>query len=164
MRKRLRSVRDELPCVASQCIALWAPVAFAHHSPAGYDMQAQRTIEGTVTEYDWGNPHVYISVRENGSDQVWVVEAFASTAMKSYGWSPQTLVAGDRVVVVGNPGRNPDADHSVPAHGAESRCRCAAVRRSRRAGARYAPGRRGRPRQRSGREPGRRSWGRRSPH
>ena len=89
-------------------IALWAPVAFAHHSPAGYDMQAQRTIEGTVTEYDWGNPHVYLSVRENGSDQVWVVEAFASTAMKSYGWSPQTLVAGDRVVVVGNPGRNPD--------------------------------------------------------
>ncbi len=89
-------------------IALWAPVAFAHHSPAGYDLQAQRTIEGTVTEYDWGNPHVYLSVRENGSDRVWVVEAFASTAMKSYGWSPQTLVAGDRVVVVGNPGRNPD--------------------------------------------------------
>jgi len=89
-------------------IALWAPVAFAHHSPAGYDMQTQRTIEGTVTEYDWGNPHVYFSVRENGSDQVWVVEAFASTAMKSYGWSPQTFVAGDRVVVAGNPGRNPD--------------------------------------------------------
>ena len=89
-------------------IALWTPIAFAHHSPAGYDMQAQRTIEGTVTEYDWGNPHVYISVRENGSDQVWVVEAFASTAMKSYGWSPETLVAGDRVVVVGSPGRNPE--------------------------------------------------------
>ena len=89
-------------------IALWAPLAFAHHSPAGYDMQAQRTIEGTVTEYDWGNPHVYFSVRENGSDRVWVVEAFASTAMKSYGWSPQTFVAGDRVVVVGNPGRNPE--------------------------------------------------------
>ena len=62
-------------------IALWAPVAFAHHSPAGYDLQVQRTIEGTVTEYDWGNPHVYLSVRENGSNQVWVIEAFASTAM-----------------------------------------------------------------------------------
>ena len=126
MRSACEALMRRLPCGGVASIALWAPRArVAHHSPAGYDMQAQRTIEGTVTEYDWGNPHVYLSVRENGSDQVWVVEAFASTAMKSYGWSPQTFVAGDRVVVAGNPGRNPDADHSVPAHGAESRCRCA---------------------------------------
>ena len=58
----------------SASIALWAAAASAHHSPAGYDLQAQRTIEGTVTEYDWGNPHVYLSVRENGSNQVWVVD------------------------------------------------------------------------------------------
>ena len=113
--------RGRLAATRRRSVALAGAGALAHHSPAGYDLQAQRTIEGTVTEYDWGNPHVYLSVRENGSDRVWVVEAFASTAMKSYGWSPQTFVAGDRVVVVGNPGRNPDAHHSVPAHRAESR-------------------------------------------
>jgi hypothetical protein len=69
-------------------------------------MATARTIEGSVTEYDWGNPHVYVSVREDGTDRVWVVEGFASTAMKSYGWSPATFAAGDRVVVVGNPSRN----------------------------------------------------------
>jgi hypothetical protein len=85
---------------------LAAGAAAAHHSPAAYDLQAVRTVEGTITEYEWGNPHVYLSVREDGSDRVFVVEAFASTAMKSYGWSPQTLAAGDRVVVAGSPGRD----------------------------------------------------------
>jgi hypothetical protein len=86
--------------------AFAATRAFAHHSPAGYDMQAEQTVVGTVTEYDWGNPHVYFSVREVPGDRVWVVEAFASTAMKGFGWSPTTFAPGDRVVVTGRPGRS----------------------------------------------------------
>jgi hypothetical protein len=81
--------------------------ALAHHSPARYDMQAMRTVEGTITEYQWGNPHVYLSVRESGSGLVWVVEAFPSTAMKQYGWSASTFTPGDSVVVGGHPGRDP---------------------------------------------------------
>ena len=46
-------------------------------------------------------------MRENGADRVWVVEAYPSTAMKQYGWAANTFAAGDRVVVAGNPGRNP---------------------------------------------------------
>jgi hypothetical protein len=88
--------------------SLVATLSLAHHSPAGYDMQVQRTIEGTITEYEWGNPHVYLSVRENGSERVWVVEAFPSTAMKQYGWSKDTFALGERVVVSGHPGRNPE--------------------------------------------------------
>jgi hypothetical protein len=49
---------------------------------------------------------VYLSVRESGGDRVWVVEAYPSTAMKQYGWAADTFAGGDRVVVVGNPGRN----------------------------------------------------------
>jgi hypothetical protein len=45
-------------------------------------------------------------VRENGGDRVWVVETYPSTAMKQYGWSPDTFASGDRVVVVGSSGRN----------------------------------------------------------
>ncbi len=69
-------------------------------------MQAEHTLVGAVTEYDWGNPHVYLSVHEALSDRVWLVEAFASTAMKGYGWSPTTFAPGDRVVVTGRPGRS----------------------------------------------------------
>jgi len=47
---------------------LVARSVLAHHSPARYDLQTQRTVEGTIADYEWGNPHVYLSVRENGSD------------------------------------------------------------------------------------------------
>jgi hypothetical protein len=103
---RTARVRAAIVVALAAASVLLARGALAHHSPAAYDMAAVRTIEGTVTEYDWGNPHVYVAVRENGSDRVWVVEGFASTAMKSYGWSPATFAAGDRVVVVGHPSRN----------------------------------------------------------
>jgi hypothetical protein len=83
----------------------------AHHSPARYDMRTQRTVEGTVTQYEWGNPHVYLSVRETGGERVWVVEAYPSTAMKQYGWAADTFARGDRVVVAGSPGR--DATRSI---------------------------------------------------
>src|SRR5262249_17737157 len=59
-------------------------------------------------EYEWGNPHVYLSVREAGTDRVWVVEAFPSTAMKQYGWAKDTFALGDSVVVAGHPARNPE--------------------------------------------------------
>ena len=87
------------------------PAAFAHHSPAAYDQRLQVTIEGIVIDFDWANPHVYFSVREGaangGGNRVWEVEAVASTIMKQYGWSPETLAEGDRISVTGHPGRNP---------------------------------------------------------
>ena len=99
-----------LPATLGAAIAaLTAHGALAHHSPARYDMQSRTTVEGTITQYEWGNPHVYLSVRENGSGRVWVVEAYPSTAMKQYGWAKDTFAAGDRVVVVGNPGRNAES-------------------------------------------------------
>jgi hypothetical protein len=45
-------------------------------------------------------------VRETGAGRVWTVEAYPSTAMKQYGWAKDTFAPGERVVVVGNPGRN----------------------------------------------------------
>jgi hypothetical protein len=95
-----------LATLAVAAAGLAARAALAHHSPALYDMEVEQTLVGTVTEYDWGNPHVYLAVREVPGGRVWVVEAFASTAMKGYGWSPTTFAAGDRVVVTGRPGRS----------------------------------------------------------
>ena len=102
-------MRPWLATLVVVAAGLAARAALAHHSPARYDMQSQRTLEGTIASYEWGNPHVYLSVRENGGNRVWVVEAYPSTAMKQYGWSRDTFAAGDPVVVVGNPGRNPSS-------------------------------------------------------
>ena len=50
-------------------------------------------------------------MRENGSDRVWFVEAYPSTAMKQYGWAADTFVRGEPVVVGGSPGR--DASRNI---------------------------------------------------
>jgi len=100
-----------LAALGAVAAALAARGVLAHHSPARYDLQQQHTVEGTIASYDWGNPHVYLSVRENGTNRLWVVEAYPSTAMKQYGWAPDTFALGDAVVVGGSPGR--DATKSI---------------------------------------------------
>ena len=108
--RRVRA-RRLLATLGVAAAGLAARSVLAHHSPARYDLQAQRTVEGTIADYEWGNPHVYLSVRENGSDRVWIVEAYPSTAMKQYGWAADTFLRGESVVVGGSPGR--DASRNI---------------------------------------------------
>lgn len=103
---RITSLSALLVAACGVVVASCPTRALAHHSPAGYDMQTEQSVVGTITSYEWGNPHVYLSVREATGDRVWIVEAFASTAMKGYGWSPTTFATGDRVVVTGRPARS----------------------------------------------------------
>ncbi len=86
-----------LATLAVAAAGLAARSALAHHSPALYDMQVEQTLVGTVTEYDWGNPHVYLAVREVPGDRVWVVEAFASTPAER----PATSLYGTWLSLVG---------------------------------------------------------------
>jgi len=89
-------------------VVLTAATAVAHHSPGAYDITAEATIEGTVTEFHWTNPHVYIYIQEDSADgeaTVWEIEAFAPTIMRQSGWSADTLAAGDHVVALVRPPR-----------------------------------------------------------
>lgn len=88
---------------------LMTSLALAHHSPAAYDMAAATTIEGTVSDFDWANPHAYLSVTESagGAERTWLVELVTPAVLKNLGWTPTTLAAGDRVTLVVHPGRNP---------------------------------------------------------
>jgi hypothetical protein len=95
--------------LAFAALALAAPGAYAHHSPAAYDMATQVTIEGTVAGFEWANPHAYLSLQEtttSGEKRTWQIELFSPSSMKQYGWTATTLAAGDRVKVVASPGRN----------------------------------------------------------
>jgi hypothetical protein len=44
--------------------------AVAHHSPASFDQTAFVVIEGTVSEFKWGNPHVYLALETRGGCDV----------------------------------------------------------------------------------------------
>jgi hypothetical protein len=82
--------------------------AVAHHSPASFDQTAFVVIEGTVTEFKWGNPHVYLAVetRSAGGERfVQQVEAGPASQLSPRGVTRDLLRPGDAVTVRANPNR-----------------------------------------------------------
>jgi uncharacterized protein DUF6152 len=91
--------------LAAACVLTAAP-AIAHHSPAAFDMLKQVTITGTVTSFEWLNPHAYVSVENDADGRTWLIELVSPSALKQFGWTPATLAKGDRVTVTASPSRN----------------------------------------------------------
>ncbi len=82
-------------------LGLTLPAA-AHHSHAMYDVDLNVTLEGTVTEFQWINPHswLYISVtNETGESEVWALETRTPWELAEQGLGPDSLQAGDEVSV-----------------------------------------------------------------
>ena len=89
-------------------VALAAP-ALAHHSAAAYDTQKEVTVTGTVSQYRFGNPHVYMTLqvkKADGSTGPVEVEAGAASVLNGLGFKKESVAAGDVVTIVGNPSRN----------------------------------------------------------
>ena len=80
-----------------------------HHSDAGLDMESLVTLEGTVTEFSWRNPHVYFTVEttdERGEPLEWSVQMSSTNTVTRMGWSRESLLVGDRVAVRAHPSRD----------------------------------------------------------
>ncbi|MGH9784077.1 MAG: DUF6152 family protein [Terriglobia bacterium] len=76
--------------------------ALAHHSHAMFDHTKQITVDGTVTEYVFRNPHVFLYVEakgENGEMQNYWVEMSNLPNMIRRGIGQSTFKAGDKVKV-----------------------------------------------------------------
>ncbi len=90
--------------------------AQAHHSfAATYFEDKTEKIEGTLVQFLFRNPHSFIQVEaedEHGVMQRWAVEWGAGGQLGRQGVTRDTLKPGDHVIIVGNPGRNPE-DHRM---------------------------------------------------
>jgi uncharacterized protein DUF6152 len=90
--------------------------AYAHHSfAATYFEDKKVTIEGDLVQFLYRNPHSFVHVESkdaNGETVRWAVEWGAGGQLGQQGVTRETLKPGDHVVVVGNPGRNPE-DHRL---------------------------------------------------
>jgi hypothetical protein len=89
--------------------AVLAAGSEAHHSPAMlYDLSRQITIEGTVTEYRLGNPHlrIYLDVAIDGNVEKWMAEGGSRTVLLRKGWDGTEVAPGDRVKIEGHPTRD----------------------------------------------------------
>jgi hypothetical protein len=83
----------------------------AHHSFAMYDSTKLVTLEGTVDNFQWTNPHVLLwvtgSTTAGEAPTLWTVELPTSPGnLKRMGWSKHSLKGGDKVLVELNPLRD----------------------------------------------------------
>lgn len=92
--------------------AVAATSAIAHHSGAMFDRSKTVTLAGTVKEYQFRNPHVWIEILvpgKDGKDVQWSIEGEGPSGMARMGLSPKTLKTGDKVTMHAHPlrdGRN----------------------------------------------------------
>jgi len=94
------------PIISSALLALLltacAPL-FAHHgSGISYDLKKQITLNGTITEFDWRNPHVFILFdvkNDKGQIEHWGAETHTPAQLKAIGWTADELKPGDQITI-----------------------------------------------------------------
>jgi hypothetical protein len=87
--------------------------AAAHHSNSAYQVDQIITLEGTVKEWRWMNPHtwLYMTVEgEGGKTEEWAVEGRPPGILGRAGWSSTILQPGERVTVHASPAKNGDPE------------------------------------------------------
>ncbi len=79
--------------------------ASAHHSYAMFDSNKLLTVEGTVKELQWANPHVWLEVVTSNGQHVshWSFEGGTIALLKRSGWTRDTVHPGDKVKIVCHP-------------------------------------------------------------
>ena len=84
--------------------------ARAHHSFAPYEPTLQIKLSGVVTEFKWGNPHVYFEIDASdpttGATRHWLIEGASTSILNRAGWKFNLLKPGDKVTVIVSPLRN----------------------------------------------------------
>ncbi|KPL69456.1 hypothetical protein SZ64_15890 [Erythrobacter sp. SG61-1L] len=88
-------------------LAIAAP-AMAHHSFAMFDQKKVMTLVGTVTEFQWTNPHAFIEIDVPSGGKVthWSIELNSPNNLKRQGWSRTSLKTGDKITLRMNPLRD----------------------------------------------------------
>ena len=93
--------------LAGLAVAVFAIPAVAHHSFAMFDANKQTTLEGTVKDFQWTNPHSWILLMVTDGEAAqpvqWAVELGAPAGLVRQGWVPKTLTPGMKVTAVIHP-------------------------------------------------------------
>ncbi len=110
---KLRQLMTVLATVASMFTALSSD---AHHSfTATYLESEMQQIEGELVLFMFRNPHAFVHLEapdENGDLQRYIVEWGSINTLAGQGINRNTFRSGERVIIDGNPGRNP-MDHRL---------------------------------------------------
>jgi len=104
----MKRYRRRLIIVATVLLSFATSVP-AHHGNAAYDDKNPITIKGTVTEFEWTNPHaqIYLDVKDDKDNVVhWSVETYSPGKLVRAGWAKDSVKVGDHVSINLIPAKN----------------------------------------------------------
>jgi len=97
-------------------LLLVSTAMLAHHGTfASYDRDKTISMKGTVTQFQFSYPHplIFFDVKDDSGNVVhWAAEMLESPAMlksKDANWTRDLLKPNDRITIVCNPHKVPDA-------------------------------------------------------
>ncbi len=99
-------MKGEWVALLAAAFVMTAVPMFAHHAGVLYDREHPVTVSGTVTEFQFINPHarIYFEVKdEDGNLEKWIGETAGPQRLFRVGWNAKTLKPGDKVDVKGAP-------------------------------------------------------------
>ena len=99
-----RAILAAAAATLGAALALAVP-ALAHHSFAMFNQRQIMTLEGTVSEFQWTNPHAFIELDVPGKGH-WSIELNSPNNLKRQGWKSSSVKPGDKVTLVTNPLRD----------------------------------------------------------
>jgi len=105
MGDHLKYTRIHFLAACLGCLAL-ATAAFAHHGTANYETTKTITVKGTVTDFQFVNPHVQIfwdAKDDAGATQKWQGELTSPNRLTRAGWSKNSIKPGDTITISGYP-------------------------------------------------------------
>jgi Family of unknown function (DUF6152) len=88
---------------------LVATSALAHHSNSAFDGDKVMVLTGTVMEWKWSNPHVWIILSvddDKGGKVEWAIEGRTPGQLVRAGWSKTTLKPGETITVDFSPAKD----------------------------------------------------------
>ena len=89
---------------AMAALVVFSSPVFAHHGAAAFDAKNPLTVTGTVTDFQFVNPHcqVFFDLKnDKGEVEHWRAELTAPNKLARAGWTKRSLTPGDKITVTG---------------------------------------------------------------
>ncbi len=88
----------------------WVGAASAHHSFATFDQHVTKRLVGTVKDFQWTNPHIWVDILvkspQTGKMEEWSIEGGSPNGLRRAGWKRTSIKQGDTIEVVIHPLKN----------------------------------------------------------
>ena len=112
----MHTVKPSLIGAAAAALFVTTAPALAHHSGAMFDSEKEITINGTVREFQYTNPHSWIQVvvpGQAGQSKEWSIETAAPIVLIRAGIKKTAFMPGDKVAVRVHPMKDGSAGGSL---------------------------------------------------